>query len=74
MFQGNAVKDADGLAAVFADLGSSASLMSASKLLDAVAMLPGCAGEQSDAEQAYTQARFGHGENRPCRNLGASPT
>ena len=65
VFQGNMVKDAEGLMAVFAELGSSASLMSASKLLDAVAMLPGCAGEQSDAEQAYTQARFGHGEKHP---------
>ena len=39
--------------------------MFTSKLLDAVAMLPGCAGEQSDAEQAYTQAKFGHGEKDP---------
>ena len=53
------------MAAVFAELGSSASLMSASKLLDAVAMLPGCAGEQSDVEQAYAQAKFGHGEQNP---------
>ena len=65
MFQGNAVNDAEGLAAVFAELGSSAPLMSASKQLDAIAMLPGCAGEQSDADQAYTQAKFGHGKKYP---------
>ena len=40
--------------------------LSASKQLDAIAMLPGCAGEQSDAEQAYTQAKLGHGEHGPC--------
>ena len=62
VFQGNNVKDAKGLAAVFAELGSSARLMSASKLLGVVAMLPGCSGEQAGGEQAYTQARFGHGE------------
>ena len=61
-FQGNQVKDAEGVAAVFAELGTSASLMPASKLLDAVAMLLGCAGEQSDAVQAYTQALLYHGQ------------
>ena len=65
MFQGNQVKDVEGLAAVFAELSSSATMMSASKLLDVVAMLPGNAGEQSDAKQAYTQARFGHGQHNP---------
>ena len=65
VFQGNHVKDVEGVAAVFAELSSSATLMSASKLLDAVAMLPGNAGEQSDVEQAYTQARFGHGQQNP---------
>ena len=62
VFQGNQVKDAEGVAAVFAELGTSASLMSASKILDAVTMLPGNAGEQSDAVQAYTQALLYHGQ------------
>ena len=61
MVQGNNVKDAEGVAAVFAELATSASLMSASKLLDLIAMLPGCGGEQSDAVQAYTQALLYHG-------------
>ena len=59
--QGNNVKYAEGVAAVFAELATSASLMSASKLLDIIAMLPGCRGEQSDAVQAYTQAILYHG-------------
>ena len=62
VFQGNQVKDAEGVAAVFAELGTSASLMPAAKLLDAIAMLPGCAGEQSDAVQAYTQELLYHGQ------------
>ena len=65
MFQGNQVKDAEGVAAVFAELGTSASLMPASKLLDAVAMLPGCSGEKSDAIQVYTQALLYHGQKQP---------
>ena len=44
------------MAAVFTDQGSSASFIQASKLLDAVAMLPGNTGGQSDAPQAFTQA------------------
>ena len=59
--QGNNVRDAEGVAAVFAELATSASLMSASKLRDLIAMLPGCRGEQSDAVQAYTQAILHHG-------------
>ena len=57
-------KNAEGLAAVFSELGTSASLMPTSKLVDAVAMLPGCSGEQSDAVQAYTQALLYHGQKR----------
>ena len=42
--------------AVFNDLASSASLMAAGKFVDVVGALDGNAQEQSDAEQAYTQA------------------
>ena len=61
--QGNNVRDENGLAAMFAGAASSASHIEASKLLDAVAMLPGCAGEQSDAVSAYTQAKL-YGDGR----------
>ena len=56
MFQGNSVKDQDNNIAVFTALASSASLMSAGKFVDVVGLLEGNAQEQSDAEQAYTQA------------------
>ncbi len=48
---------------LFNDGGSGASFISASKLLDAVSVLPGNAGEQSDAPQAYTQSKIDAGTN-----------
>ena len=56
VFQGNHVKDEAGNWAIFADLGSSPATMEAAKAADAYGLLPGHAVEQSDAEQAYTQA------------------
>ena len=56
VFGGNNVQDEFGLAATFPEAGSGASYGAASKLLDAVAMLPGNAGQQSDAPAAYTQS------------------
>ena len=50
------MRDEYGLAAMFPEQGSGASFATASKLLDAVSLLPGCFGEQSDAPSAYTQA------------------
>ena len=44
--------------AVFQDIGSSACLLTASKIVDTVAAAPGNYGEQSDAPQAYTQAEL----------------
>ena len=63
VFQGSNVKDQSGLSAVFAEVASSASLLEASKLLDAIAMLPGCAGQKSDAPKAYTQSLL-YGDGR----------
>ena len=45
----------------FPDQGSGASFMTASGLSDAIAMLPGCSGQQSDAPQAYAQIKLGKG-------------
>ena len=56
VFGGNNVRDEYGLAALFPEQGSGASFATASKLLDAVSLLPGCFGEQSDAPSAYTQS------------------
>ena len=44
--------------AVFAEQGSSASHMTAAKVLDDIARLPGCAGQSSDATSAYTRVKM----------------
>ena len=56
VFRGDSVKYQDNSWAVFQEMTSSACLMSASKLIDAVGMLAGHACEQSDAPGAFTQA------------------
>jgi hypothetical protein len=58
VFGGNNVRDEFGLAAAFPEMGSGASFATASKLLDAVSLLPGNCGEQSDAPSAYTQSEL----------------
>ena len=65
VFGGHRFHDEFGLAAEFPEQGSGASMISASKLCDAVAMLPGCDGEQSDATSAYTQSKLGTGMKGP---------
>ena len=54
---GHRIHDEFGLSAEFPEQGSGASMISASKLCDAVAMPPGCDGEQSDTTSAYTQSK-----------------
>ena len=55
VFRGDQVKDETGYFAVFSEQGSSASHMAAAKTLDAIAHMPNCGGENSDAIGAYTQ-------------------
>ena len=40
---------------MFTEQGSSASQMTAAKVMDVIARLPGCAGQAADAVSAYTQ-------------------
>ena len=65
MFGGHRIHDEFGLAAGFPEQGSGASMVSASKLCDTVAMLPGCDGEHFDATSAYTQTKLGTGMGVP---------
>ena len=58
VFGGHRIHDEHGLAAEFPEQGSGASFLSASKLCDAVFLLPGRHGEQSDAPSAYTPSRL----------------
>ena len=49
------MKDASGSCAVFTEQGSSASQVTAAKVMDIISRLPGCAGQAADAVSAYTK-------------------
>ena len=53
VLRGDAVKHDAGSCAAFTEQGSSASHMTAAKVLDVISRLPDCAGEASDAVSAY---------------------
>ena len=44
--------------AVFTEQGSSASQMTAAKVMDIISRLPGCAGQAADAVPAYTKVKM----------------
>ena len=52
--RGDNVKDESGPYAVFTEQGSSASQMTAAKVMDIISRLPGCAGQAADSVSAYT--------------------
>ena len=52
------VKDNSGSYAVFTEQGSSASHMTAAKVMDILSRLPRCAGQAADAVSAYTQVKM----------------
>ena len=52
------VKDDLGPNAVFTEQGSSASQMTAAKVMDIITRLPGCAGQAAVAVSAYTQVKI----------------
>ena len=52
------MKDDSGSYAEFTEQGSSASQMTAAKVMDILSRLPGCAGQAADAISAYTQVKM----------------
>ena len=52
------VKDDSGSYAVFTEQGSSASQMTAAKVMDIISRLPGCAGQAADAVSAYILSKM----------------
>ena len=58
VLRGDIVKDNSGSYAVFTEQGSSASQMTAAKVMDIISRLPGCAGQAADAVSAYTQVKM----------------
>ena len=57
VLRGDIVKDDSGSYAVFTEQGSSASQMTAAKIMDIISRLPGCDGRAADAVSAYTQVK-----------------
>ena len=58
VFRGGDVKDENNNYAIFKDMASCPATLEASKTVDAYACAPNHAGQQADAQQAYTQAAF----------------
>ena len=59
VLRGDIVIDDSGSYAVFTEQGSSASQMTAAKIMDIISRLPGCDGQAADAVSAYTQLKNG---------------
>ena len=58
VLRGDIVKDDSGSYAVFTEQGSSASQMTAAKVMDIISRLPGCSSQAADAVSAYTQVKM----------------
>ena len=58
VLRGDIVNDDSGSYAVFTEQGSSASQMTAAKIMDIVSRLPGCSGQAADAMSACTQVKM----------------
>ena len=58
VLRGDIVKDNSGSYAVFTEQGSSASQMTAAKIMDIISRLPGCDGQAADTVSAYTQVKM----------------
>ena len=58
VLRGDIVKDDAGSYAVFTEQGSSASQMTAAKVIDLISVLSGLAGQAADAVSAYTQVKM----------------
>ena len=58
VLRGDIVKDDSGSYAVFTEQGSSASQLTAAKVMDIISRLLGCDGQAADAVSAYTQVKM----------------
>ena len=58
VLRGDTVKNESGSYAVFTEQGSSASQMTAAKVMDIISRLPGCSGQAADAISAHTLVKM----------------
>ena len=72
VFRGDIVKDDSGSYAVFAEQGSSASQMTAARIMDIISRLPGFDGQAADAVSADTQENGGYTQNIENSKIGMS--
>ena len=56
--RGDIAQDGSGSDAVFTEQGSSASQMTAAKVMDIISRQPGCAGQTADAVSAYSKSKW----------------
>ena len=63
VLRGDIVKDDSGSYAVFTEQGSSASQMTAAKIMDFISRLSGCDGQAPDPGSAYTQVKMEDAHN-----------
>ena len=76
VFRGDIVKDDSGAYAVFTEQGSSASQVTAAKVMDIISRLPGCSGQAADGVSAYTQIKYGRCINviqSECQDIWLRP-
>ena len=67
VLRGDSVKDDSGSYAVFTEQGSSASQMTAAKVIDIISRLPGCAGQAADAVSSFHIGQNGKTHRRYCK-------
>ena len=58
VLRGDIIEDDSGSYAVFTEQGSSASQVTAAKIMDIISRLPGCDGQAADAVSAHTQVKM----------------
>ena len=63
VLRGDIVKVDSGSYAVFTEQGSSASQMTAAKIMDIISRLPGCDGQAADAVSAYVEVKMEDAHN-----------
>ena len=69
VLRGDIAKDDSGSYAVFTEQGSSASQMTAAKVMDIISRLPGFDGQAADAVSGYTQVKMEDAPKQTNRNV-----
>ena len=72
VLRGDIVKDDSGSYAVFTEQGSSASQMTAAKVMDIISRLPVCAGQAADAVSAYPSSNGRYSQIIENSQIGTS--